>query len=90
VRPFLTGMLGLSRTSVPGDNEIRFTLAAGGGVKVFPWRVVGVRVDGRLFATFLDLDGRAVACGTGTCVLGLHTDVVWQAEFSAGLVVRLR
>jgi hypothetical protein len=90
IRPFLTGMLGLSRTSVPGDHEVRFTAAAGGGVKLFPWRTLGVRIDGRLFATFLDIDGRVVACTTGRCLLGLDTDVVWQAEFTAGLVIRLR
>jgi hypothetical protein len=37
VRPFLTGVLGLTRYAAEGANsEIRFTAGAGGGVKLFP------------------------------------------------------
>ena len=35
VRPFLTGTLGLTRYAADASNEIRFNLAAGGGVKLF-------------------------------------------------------
>lgn len=89
VRPFLTGTLGLTRYAAPGDNELRFALAAGGGVKLFPWSIVGVRLDGRVFSTIVDADIGAVACGRG-CFTSVHVDAVWQAEFTAGLVVRLR
>jgi hypothetical protein len=89
VRPFLTGVLGLSRYAAAGDNELRFTVGAGGGVKVFPWSSVGVRLDSRFFATFVDVEGRVVACSGGGCWLDLHTDIVWQAEFTAGIVVKL-
>ena len=86
-RPFLTGLLGLTRYGAEGDNEIRFVVSAGGGVKLQPARRVGVRLDGRIFATFVDGDGRAIACTPGICLLALEVDVVWQAEVSAGLVV---
>jgi hypothetical protein len=91
-RPFLTGMLGLTRYAAQGDSEIRFTLGAGGGVKLFPLSHVGVRLDGRAFATFLDADARTVACNgpRGTCFFALNVNVVWQAEFTAGLLVRFR
>src|SRR5262245_59775151 len=36
VRPFATGLLGLTRFAASGDNELRFMIAAGGGVKLFP------------------------------------------------------
>ena len=88
VRPFLTGTLGLSRFGVSGDNEIRFTVGAGGGVKMFPTQHVGVRLDGRVFATFLDADARAGVCGAGGCILSFYADVLWQADFTAGLVIR--
>jgi hypothetical protein len=88
-RPFTTGMAGLTRYAANGDNEFRFTLSAGGGVKMFPAGRVGVRLDGRLFSTFVDGGGNAVACTPGVCLVGLHVDVVWQAEFTAGVVVRL-
>jgi hypothetical protein len=88
VRPFTTGMAGLTRYAANGDNEFRFTLSAGGGVKMFPARRVGIRLDGRLFSTFVDGGGNAVACTPGVCLVGLHVNVVWQAEFTAGVIVR--
>lgn len=86
-RPFLTGMLGLTRYGAQGDNEIRFVLSAGGGVKLRPTRHLGGRLDGRVHATFADIDGRTIVCSPGFCLVALSTDVVWQAEFSAGLVI---
>lgn len=88
-RPFLTGVLGLTRYGAGGDNEIRFTTGAGGGVKLFPVPHIGVRLEGRVFATFLDASGTGLACGGRGCLIALHVDVAWQAEFTAGLVVRL-
>jgi hypothetical protein len=89
VRPFATGMLGLARYAAGGNSEIRFSLAAGGGVKVFPSPRIGIRLDGRAFATLIDAHGSALACSVGVCLIALHTNIVWQAEFTAGLVVRL-
>jgi hypothetical protein len=86
-RPFLTGMLGLTHYAAAGDNEIRFTVSAGGGVKLMPARRLGLRLDGRVFATFVDADGSAVACSPGVCLVAVDVDVVWQAEFTVGLVV---
>lgn len=88
-RPFLTGMLGLTRYVAEDDNEIRFVVSAGGGVKLHPAQRFGIRLDGRVFTTFADIDGRAIACSPGVCFFSIHADVVWQAEFSAGLVVTL-
>jgi hypothetical protein len=89
VRPFLTGSLGLTRYAIDSDNEVRFSLSAGGGVKLFPTRHTGVRLDGRLFSTFIDADAQALACApTRGCVTALRVNVVWQAEFTAGVVVK--
>ena len=92
VRPFLTGTLGLTRYAADGDNEIRFTVGAGGGVKLFPTRHVGLRLDGRLFITFVDADVALFGCSTfgpnTGCVIAFNTNTVWQMEFSAGLVVK--
>ena len=89
VRPFTTGLAGLTRYAAEGDNEFRFTLSAGGGVKILPSRRFGIRLDGRLFSTFVDGGGNAIACTPGVCLVGLHVSVVWQAEFTAGAIVRL-
>jgi hypothetical protein len=89
LRPFLTGTLGLTRFAAMDDSEIRFTLGAGGGLKVFPTRHVGLRLDGRVFATFIDADARLGACApTGRCLLFFDADVLWQADFTAGVVFR--
>jgi hypothetical protein len=88
IRPFATGMFGLTRYAVNGDNEIRFTLNGGGGAKLFATPHIGVRLDGRISATFIDAQGTAVACFGNGCFLALHANVVWQAEFTAGMVVR--
>jgi hypothetical protein len=90
LRPFLTGSLGLTRYAAEADSEFRFTLGAGGGMKVFATPHVGVRLDGRVFATFVDAEGTVTACWLGSCFLSIHADVVWQAEFTAGVVVRFR
>jgi hypothetical protein len=91
VRPFLTGVLGLTRYAAGGDNEVRFTVGAGGGAKLFPHPRVGLRLDGRVFATFVDANATALACGGGSghCLFAFHVDIAWQAEFTAGLVVKL-
>ncbi len=92
VRPFLTGILGLTRYGTGADNEVRFTAGAGGGVKLLPAARVGLRLDGRLFATLLDAEGTALVCGglANACVVRLHVHVTWQAEFTAALVIRIR
>jgi hypothetical protein len=90
VRPFLTGVVGLTRYAAEGNSEIRFTAGAGGGVKLFPVSSFGVRLDGRVYTTFVDADLRFLACSPGTCLTAVNVDVVWQAEFTVGLIVRLR
>jgi hypothetical protein len=88
VRPFATGLLGFTRYAADGDSEIRLAVGAGGGVKLCPWRHVAVRLDGRVFTTFADVGGNLVGCGAGRlCVVGFYADLVWQAEFTAGLTI---
>ena len=89
VRPFAIGTLGLTRYAGGGDSEMRFTLGAGGGVKLFPTSRVGVRLNGQVSATFVYVDARVGACSPGICFFNLDTDIVWQLEFSTGLIFRL-
>ena len=85
--PFLTGLLGLTRYGADGDDEVRFTVGAGGGVNVPVQRWFGFRLDSRVFTTFVDLDARAGACGSRGCLIGVDANVVWQFEFTADVVV---
>ncbi len=89
-RPFLTGTLGLTRYESGDDNEIRFSLAGGGGVKLYPTQHLGLRLDGRLYLTFVDVDGDSLFCAStlGVCIGSIDAVVVWQAEFTAGLLIR--
>jgi hypothetical protein len=87
VRPFLLGTLGLARFGGGGDSEVRFSLGGGGGVKLLPSRHLGLRLDGRVYAVFVDGQGTGGFCAPGVCLIGLDVSVVWQAEFTAGLVV---
>lgn len=87
IRPFMTGMVGLTRYAAGGNSEIRFTVAAGGGVKLFPLSHLGVRLDGRVYTTFVDAGSTSIACAGG-CIAALDVSMVWQAEFTAGVVVR--
>jgi hypothetical protein len=87
-RPFFTGLLGLTRYGVDGhDAEVRFTIGAGGGVRVPVQRRIGVRLDSRVLTTFVDLDARAAACGPGLCLVAVDASVVWQFEFTADVIV---
>jgi hypothetical protein len=90
VRPFLTGVLGLTRYAAEENDEVRFTVGAGGGVKLFPLSYLGLRLAGRVYTPFIDADARFFACSPGTCITAIRVDVVWQAELTAGAVFRFR
>jgi hypothetical protein len=87
VRPFLSGSVGLTRYGRPQDAEIRFSAAGGGGVKLMASRHVGVRLDGRIYAVFVDGRLGPTVCGGGACLIDVDVVVVWQTEFTAGLVI---
>jgi hypothetical protein len=89
IRPFATGLLGLTRYAAEADSELRFMVGAGGGVKLLPTSHVGIRLDGRLFATFVDAAASTIACGRAGCLVALHVNIAWQAELTAGIVVRI-
>jgi opacity protein-like surface antigen len=85
-RPFLTGAVGLTRFESEGDDEIRFSLSAGGGVKLYPTERIALRLDGRGHATFVDGEVDELFCTPGFCIGTLDVSVVWQADLTAALV----
>jgi hypothetical protein len=85
--PFFSGLFGLTRYGADGDDEVRLTLGAGGGVNVPLQRRIGFRIDSRVFATFVDLDAYTRACGARGCVIAVHANIVWQLEFTGDVVV---
>jgi hypothetical protein len=85
-RPFLTGLLGFTRYAADGDDELRFAVSAGGGAQLALTRHLGVRLESRVFTTFVDADTRGGVCGPRGCLVGLHLNAAWQIEFTAALV----
>jgi len=72
VVPFFTIGLGGANLdpNVPGtvsDSDVRFTTAAGGGVKVFITPHFGLRVDGRAYSTWLGDHSHVLCDSSGFC-----------------------
>lgn len=86
VRPFLSGLLGLTRFAAPGDTEVRFSAGGGAGVKLFATPHLGLRLDGRVYVTFVDISAGGV-CGGNGCLIRFSASPVWQGDFTAGLIV---
>jgi opacity protein-like surface antigen len=88
-RPFVIGSLGAAHFS-PESAELssatRFAFALGGGVKLLPSDHIGIRLQGKLYGTY-GSGGGGVFCGTGGCAFGFSGNFMWQAEFSAGLII---
>jgi opacity protein-like surface antigen len=94
VRPFIAGGVGFTRLSPDApalDSETRFTFGMGGGLRVFPTPHVGFRFEGRGNLTFFT-DKSTIFCsstnGSTTCDIQATGSVLWQAEFTAGVVLR--
>jgi hypothetical protein len=78
--------------TLPGvDSESFFSGSIGGGVQLLQTHRVGVRLEARVFATFVNTDG-AIFCHSGPqaggCALSIHGTALYQFEASAGVVFR--
>jgi hypothetical protein len=85
-RPFFAALVGLSRYAARGDSEVRFSVGAGGGVKLFVTRHLGLRLDGRAYVTLVEA-GAAGVCGGYGCLIRFSASPIWQADFTAGVIV---
>jgi hypothetical protein len=85
-RPFLSGLLGLTRYAVPGDSEIRFALGVGTGIKVYVTRHIGLRLDARGYMTIVSLSASGT-CGGSGCLIAFSTNPAFQADLTAGLLL---
>jgi len=87
VRPFLSGSGGLTRFAGAQDSEMRFSLAGSAGVKLMPSDHLGARLEGRLYAVVVDGNLGRTVCGGFGCFIDVDVFLIWQMEFTAGLVV---
>jgi hypothetical protein len=84
-RPFLSGLVGLTRYAAPGDTEVRFAVGMGTGVKLFATRNIGLRLDARGYMTIVSTSGAAVC--SGGCVIAFSVSPAFQGDLTAGLVL---
>lgn len=94
VRPFIAMTLGLTHFDPqPADfrSESFFSASLGGGVQLNASGRLGVRLEARVFTTFLDNDS-AIFCGStdgaGACLIHVDATILTQWEARAGLVFR--
>ena len=93
-RPFLALTLGLSRFDpgiVGSDTESFFSASLGGGVQLNATGRLGVRLEARVFTTFVDDDSKIFCAsteGTGVCLIQVDAKILTQWEARAGLVFR--
>jgi len=93
-RPFIALTAGVTHfgPTLPGvDSESFFSGSFGGGVQLRKTKRIGVRLEARVFATFVDTDG-ALFCHSGpqggVCAIQIHGTALYQWEGSAGVVFR--
>lgn len=84
-RPFLAGLLGLTRYVAPGETQIAFAIGAGGGVKVFATPHIGLRLDARAYITILSAAATGVCAGG--CAILISASPAFQADLTAGLLI---
>ena len=90
ITPFLAGGLGLTHMSPDtsgSDSATRFSFNLGGGLKWFPSKRVGIRLDARAYGTLFD-SGSAIFCTNGNCSVSVSGNLFTQFETNIGVVVR--
>ena len=90
LRPFVSGTMGITRMDPHGgdlNTETRFSLALGGGAKLFLTDHFGLRFDVRGIYTAMDANG-GVFC-SGGCTIAVSSGGFIQGEVGAGFVLRL-
>jgi hypothetical protein len=94
VRPFVTATAGAAHFSpgLPGfASETFLSASLGGGVQLRADKSVGVRLEGRLFATFLGHDTDIFCHSSGVrdgCTIKVASSPLLQWEVGAGVVFR--
>lgn len=85
-RPFLSGLVGLTRLDAAGSGTTRFTASLSGGVKVMPVENFGLRFEARGLY-IVGGGGSSAFCGPSGCTIGFSSSGMLQGDFSAGVVI---
>lgn len=87
ITPYITGGLGMTimNPSHRGyDDETRFSLSVGGGLKWYPTERLGIRFEMRGYSTLID-SNETLFCDAG-CNLQIEGDAFPQFETNLGLI----
>jgi hypothetical protein len=87
VKPFVTASLGAALASTPASSATRFVFGIGTGVKIFPKRHWGIRLQVEYLPIVMHAELQRVVCTVG-CVVVLNGGVMNQFEFSVGPAFR--
>ena len=96
VRPYLAATIGAAHFDIATDgydSETFFAFSIGGGLQFWPNNRLGVRLEGRAFATLVRSDSNLFcvsdpANGTAGCAIAVAGEVLWQFQAMAGVVFR--
>lgn len=93
-RPFFVATVGLAHVDPDGsafNSETYFAFSIGSGLKFWPRKRFGLRLEGRLYGTVIDSD-TSVFClsgaGGSNCLIQTDAGILWQWEILAGPIWR--
>ncbi|MCP4203555.1 MAG: porin family protein [bacterium] len=87
IRPFVVGSLGAVNLNLEGgEDETRFSISFGGGVKLLFNDHTGVRFEGRFYNSFIE-DDEEVFCNPDFCFAYEDTNLLFQFELKAGFIL---
>jgi len=82
----VSALAGGTRFASPGlGSETRFSGSIGGVAKVFATPHIGLRLDARAYGVFVK-GVTGAFCGNGTCAFAYSGNMLWQGDFTAGLI----
>jgi hypothetical protein len=87
IKPFLTASLGAALASTPASSATRFVFGIGTGVKIFPKRHWGIRLQVEYLPIVMHAELQRVFCTVG-CVVVLNGGVMNQFQLTAGPAFR--
>lgn len=88
IEPFVGAGIGMTYMSPDGlESETDPLLNFVAGYKFFLTENLGLRIEGRAYATALESDA-TLFCGNGACIARVESEGFWQYEANAGLALR--
>ena len=84
-RFFVSALLGATHLAPARfASETRFSASLGAGLKLFPSRHVGIRIDARAYVTVVK--GSSGLFCSGGCIFVYSGSELWQGDFTGGII----